>query len=91
MDLVHHVFEVLALQVSQYLHSCTFDLFHVADCGSAAVIDGYDAVHELIPTLAVLLVDEFDSLGYFVDAVVYDLDAVMEVSKLVLLRADVAC
>ena len=91
MNLAHEVLEVLVLQVSQYLHGCSLDLFYVANRGSAAVVDGYDAVHELVPALVVLLLDSLDRLGDFEDAVVDDLDAVVEVGKLVLLRADIAC
>ena len=91
MNLIHHIPEILGLEIFQYLCRLAFYLFHVPDGGSAAVVNGDDAGHEFVPALVICLVDKFDCLVDFVDAVVDDLDAVMEVGELVLLAADVGC
>lgn len=89
--LVHHILEILTLQITQYLHCRAFHLFHVADCSCAPVVDGHDAVHEVIPALLILRMNLFHQLGDFEDAVVDDLDAVVEIGELVLLGADRGC
>jgi hypothetical protein len=90
VNLQHHVLEVLALEIAQNLHRRALDLLDIANCRSAAVIDGHNAVHQVVVLLVVSashVLDHFVDLG---DAVVDDLDPVVQVCELVGLTADAA-
>lgn len=88
MHLVHHVFEVLGLEIAEDLHCGAFYLFDVADGGCATVVNGDDAGHEFVVIQLVLFVHFLEEVVDLEDAVVDDLDAVVEVGELVLLAAD---
>jgi hypothetical protein len=91
VDLVHHILEVLRFQIAENLHSCPLNLFHIADCRCAAVVNGDYTMHEVIPALFILRMHLLNHLRNLENAVIYNLDAVMQVGELVLLRADVCC
>jgi hypothetical protein len=88
VNLLHHVLEVLGLEVAQDLHGGALDLFDVADCRGGPVVHGHDAVHHVVVALFVSGHHFLYHFVHFGDAVVYDLDAVVQVGELVLLAAD---
>lgn len=77
MNLVHHILEILTLEISQYLHSCALHFLYVPDCRCGAIMNRHDAVHQVDETLLVIGVDLLHELVYFEDAIVDDLDAVV--------------
>jgi hypothetical protein len=90
MYLAQHILEVLRFQIPLNLHVNPFDLLHVAEHSGAAIIDGHNALHELIEALRVLGVQTLEHVVDGANAVVDDLDAVMEIGELVLLGFDAA-
>jgi hypothetical protein len=91
MDLIHHILEILTLEIPQYLHRRALHLLHVTNGGCTPIVNGHDAVHKVVPTLFIFRMNFLYHLGDFKNAVVDYLDAVVEVGELVLLRADVCC
>jgi hypothetical protein len=89
VNLLHHVLEILGLEVAQDLHGGALDLLDVADGRGGAVVHGHDAVHHVVEALFVGGHHFLDHLVDLGDAVVYDLDAVVQIGELVLLAADI--
>jgi hypothetical protein len=89
VNLLHHILEILGLEVAQDFHSSALDLLHVADGCGGAVIHGHDAVHHVVEALFVGGDHFLNHLMHLSNTIIYDLDAVVEVSELVLLASDV--
>jgi hypothetical protein len=90
VNLLHHILEVLGLEVAQDLHGSALDLLDVADCSSTAVIDGDHAVHQIVVLLVVGAGHMFDHLVNLRYTIVDDLNAVVQVCKLVCLASNAA-
>jgi hypothetical protein len=91
MYLVHHVLKILTLQITQYLHCRALHLLHVTDRRRTSIVNGHDAVHEVIPALFIVRMNLFYQLSDFENAVIDDLDAVVQIGELVLLGANGGC
>lgn len=90
VNLLHHLLEVFTLEIAQNLHRRALDLLDIANRRCAAVVNGHNAVHQVVVLLVVRachVLDHFVNLG---DAVVDDLDPVVQVGELVGLAADAA-
>lgn len=89
MHLANDLLVVLALQVSQDLHSSTLRLLAQTHIVSSPVVDGRKAAHELVVASLSLLVERLNS-GVDSGNVVCDvLDAIVQVRELILLSFDV--
>jgi hypothetical protein len=89
VNLLHHILEILGLEIAQDLHGGALYLLHVADGCGGAVVHGHDAVHHVVEALFVGGNHFLDHLMHLSNTIIYDLDAVVEVCELVLLASDV--
>lgn len=89
VELVHHILEILALQVTQCLHAHALDLLHVSLDRRDLIVHWGHPAHDLVETLVLVGHILIEHIEEIVHPMRDDLDAVVDIHELILLRFDV--
>lgn len=85
VELVNHILEVLTFQIAERLHSRALDLLDVPLDVGDLIVHGRHSTHHLVKTFVLVCHVLVKHVEQIVNAVGDDLDAVMEINKLILL------